>query len=619
MIQKSSNNTINIANDSEKRISYISRRIKILESDINQIKKKENLTVSNPNTIDNESKLSSSLKNNINAFTFSKNNTLYNEYNSNNYFSKRPPKLNNKRIFYLVNNNNNNTINERKNLILKLINPELEKNNQRNNNSLKYRPASDNPTNKIRHFFSFNRPFKYNMLLNNEDENEISVINKKNNNNNNNNYNSHREKLAYEFEIRNLKRKLISLKKENKVVKSKLDNIKNINIELEKDLEDNLYKKQNKENIINNLVILNDRYQSMINYNQPEVEVDNQSKNDLLFENIVLNIMDIKYFYENQILIDEFIEGVNKLIKNIPLFKNNENFNKNNIYKKINAVIDIKNNLENNINKYQYLSKDHYNYYIYYISLLSKLNLNNYEELTNFIKTIYIDNIKENDHLKKIQNTLMDNIGSSAEKKEKFKKRYYSTNRLLNGLGQKSAGNNNNNNYNNYNRIQKYLNNKNSDSKVKQKSINNFMNNKRKNHNFTQKELYRTEQIDNIERNNHIINVNINDSSFYKMDKKNNSLFYSIKSANSYYNKKRRKININNFNNTRTDNYNGGKKIMNKYNNNKKLINIEDDIGDISNYDSSKKNKNNKIKTNSNFKNNYVNHVKNRSVIIFDK
>ena len=306
----------------------------------------------------------------------------------------------------------------------------------------------------------------------------------------------------------------------------------------------------------------------------------------------------------------------NNLIDNTPLFKNNDNFNKNNIYKKINAVIDIKNNLENNINKYQYLSKDHYNYYIYYISLLSKLNLNNYEELTNFIKTMYIDNIKENDHLKKIQNTLMDGIGSSEEKKDKFKKRYYSTNRLLNGLNQKSASNNNNNNYN---RIQKYLNNKNSDSKVKQKSINNFMNNKRKNHNFTQKELYRTEQIDNIERNNHIINVNINDSSFYKMDKKNNSLFYSIKSANSYYNKKRRKININNFNNTRTDNYNGGKKIMNKYSNNKKLINIEDDIGDINNYDSSKKNKKNNIKTNSNFKNSYVNHVKNRSVIIFDK
>ena len=32
-----------------------------------------------------------------------------------------------------------------------------------------------------------------------------------------------------------------------------------------------------------------------------------------------------------------------------------------------------------------------------------------------------------------------------------------------------------------------------------------------------------------------------------------------------------------------------------------------------------KKNKKNNIKTNSNFKNSYVNHVKNRSVIIFDK
>ena len=169
--------------------------------------------------------------------------------------------------------------------------------------------------------------------------------------------------MAYEFEIRNLKRKIISLKKDNKVMQSKLNNIKNINLDIEKDIQDSLYQKQKQKNIINDLILLNDRYQSMVYSNQ--TEEDNNQKSDLFFENIVLNVMDIKYFYENQLLVDEFIEGVNKLIKNTLLFKNSENFNKYNILKKINEIIDIKNNLENNINKYKYLSKYNYKYYFY--------------------------------------------------------------------------------------------------------------------------------------------------------------------------------------------------------------------------------------------------------------
>ena len=597
MIHKNCNKTVDIVNDSQKRINYISRRIKLLENDINQIKKKENLTSFSPTTINNES---STMKDNIYALNFSKNNTLYND-NSLTNFSKKQIKSNNKRIFNLI--NKRNTTKERKNIKLKLINHEFDKNNnQRNKNSLKYRPTSDNPNNKIRHFFSFNRPFKYNLSLNIEDENEINL---------NNNYKSNRNKLAYEFEIRNLKRKIISLKKENKVIQTKLNNIKNINLDIEKDIQDSLYQQQKQGNIINDLILLNERYQSMVYTNQ--TEVDNNQKSNLFFENIVLNVMDIKYFYENHLLIDEFIEGVNKLIKNTLLFKNSENFHKYNILKKINEIIDIKNNLENNINKYKYLSKDNYKYYFYYMSLLSKLNLNNYEELIDCIKKVYIDNIKENHHLKKIQNTLMDVGGSSAVKKDKFKKRHYSSNRLLNSLNQKNGNTN-------YNRIQNYVNNKYSDSKLRQKTVSNLINNKRKMHNFTKKDLFRPEPIDNVERS-HIINVNINDSSFYKMDKKNNSLFYSIKSANSHYNKKRRKININNFNNNnnRTDNYNGGKKIMNKYDNKTKLMSIEDDINEERYSDKSNKNNSNKIKSINNFKNNFVRHFKNHSVIIFDK
>ena len=610
MIHRNFNRSINTENDSKKRLNYITDRIKSLEKDINEIKNKENLTLINPKkkvfiTPNNDSKI----LNYSNDINFTKNNSLYSDYNINNSYVRRKLKLNDKKIFNKM-NNQHNTINENKNIILKIINADLNKNNQKNKKNIKYRTSNNNTINKIRHFFSFNRPFLYNVGIQNENNNKNELgINHYNNNNNKNNI----TKLEYEYEIRNLKRKLVLLKNENKEINKKLDNIKIINDDIEKDIEDILYQEQTKENIINNLYILNEQFMACGNEN----ELENKGNNNILFENIALNIMDIKYFYENNKMIDNFIEGVNKLLKSQLLYQNNDYNDNHNIFEKINELIDTKNNLENNINKYKYLLKENHKYYIYFISLLHKLNLNNIKELFDFIQQIYINNINENNHMKKLQITLMDGVTSPSNRKEN-KRSLYSSNRLTNSFSQKI-------NVNNFSSIHSFIKSKNSDSKLRQKSINNYLESRRKPHNLTQKELFKTEQIDSIGKSQ-IININNRNNnkiynSFYKINNSNNSFLYTEKSANSYYSKKRRKIkiNINNYNN-RNEDYNGGKKVINLHSKKNNLFNNEEDIGNIKYFDNNDKNKYEKFKTNNVLrKNNFYNHVKNRSAILFNK
>ena len=610
MIHRNFNRSMNTENDSKKRLNYITDRIKSLEKDINEIKNKENLTLINPKkkvfiTPNNDSKI----LNYSNDINFTKNNSLYSDYNINNSYARRKLKLNDKKIFNKM-NNQHNTINENKNIILKIINTDLNKNNQKNKKNIKYRTSNNNTINKIRHFFSFNRPFLYNVGIQNENNNKNELgINHYNNNNKNN-----ITKLEYEYEIRNLKRKLVLLKNENKEINKKLDNIKIINDDIEKDIEDILYQEQTKENIINNLYILNEQFMEYNNENELENKDNN---NNILFENIALNIMDIKYFYENNKMIDNFIEGVNKLLKSQLLYQNNDYNDNHNIFEKINELIDTKNNLENNINKYKYLLKENHKYYIYFISLLHKLNLNNIKELFDFIQQIYINNINENNHMKKLQITLMDGVTSPSNRKEN-KRSLYSSNRLTNSFSQKI-------NVNNFSSIHSFIKSKNSDSKLRQKSINNYLESRRKPHNLTQKELFKTEQIDSIGKSQ-IININNRNNnkiynSFYKINNSNNSFLYTEKSANSYYSKKRRKIkiNINNYNN-RNEDYNGGKKVINLHSKKNNLFNNEEDIGNIKYFDNNDKNKYEKFKTNNVLrKNNFYNHVKNRSAILFNK
>ena len=630
------NNSITEEKESKKRLNYISSRIKNLEKDIFEIKNKESKTSMKYqkklpenkyiNTI-NESKLKSKYKYTNSSKDFNKTSSIINENKSNNSLSKEKQKQFQKRFFKRM-NNYNDIIHEKKNILLN-INSQLNKKFQRNNfygknilYNMKIKSSSDNR--KIRNFFSFDETYdksheikniNYNINLNNisHDDNDYNNIDNKNGvslyKKNN------MEKLEYEFEIRRLKREYDMLQKENIKIKENIENVKIKNT----NLENNIFKNEDQQKILNNLLLVNKQYILYGSPNGIENEFSNKNGNDnYSIDNLILNIMDIKYYYENNLLINEFIEGINKILATVPL-SNNGNNDDNNLIKKINELIDIKNNLDNNNNKYKYFLEKNNNYYFYYKNLLNNLNLNNFTELEDFIKNLYIKNLKDNDHMQKIQNTLMSE--SSPGHKNKDKKSHYNSSNLITNNISKNIYN-----INNYTKLQNYLSIKNTDSRLNQKNIINFIDNKRRKD--LEQYLSRTEKLDNLnQNNNNFFNLknqdeSINDyyQSFYN---KYNTFLYNKNSYNNE-NKKNRKIKLNYLYNDKKVNknfYNGANNVFNKYNNkteNKNYLIKNEDEDDIK-YNNSIKKIIKKTYTNTNLNRKLYNHSKNHSVFIFNQ
>ena len=597
-------------NNSKERLNHISYRIRRLENDIKEIKskekekekEKESFSFFSPNKKYNNNnnnnhiktieeynpKREKKYKNDFDNLL--KNNLLYKSVTINNSYSNdknKNKKIYQKKKFFNKLNNSNNIILDKKNFVLKKNNqmnkiPESSRymSPDNNANTLKNKQKNNNGINKIRNVFSFKE------LYTNNTENRISHKNKiKNYNYNNNN----RENLEYEFEIRNLKKRLNQLIKENKEINGKLGELKIIN----KDLENNVFQNEEKQKILNDIIILNRQYMLYNNQSELENEMNEQNNINSSFNNIILDIMDIKFDYDNNLLKNEFINGINKLF-NLPLNINREN--NNNLMKKLNQLIDNKNNLNNNINKYKYQLKENNKYHEYFESLISYLNLNNISELDPFIKNLYIKNIKENKHMKKIKNTLMNDSSSSKPKKVK-KNHYFSSNRIVNSYSQTIDKNNK------YNRLKNFLNSKKSDSRINQKKINYYMANRRKYNNLNPKKFNRTEKIDNFD-NNYIINFQNqenNNEILPKNSRKNNSLIFSEIRQNNYLDKRKKNIINLNYYDKRNNNNNV---IKNK----NKLFNTEEDMEDIKYFDNI-----------NNFNKNYYGHVKNHSVIIFNK
>ena len=630
------NNSITEEKESKKRLNYISSRIKNLEKDIFEIKNKESKTSMKYqkklpenkyiNTI-NESKLKSKFKYTNSSKDFNKTSSIINENKSNSSLSKEKQKQFQKRFFKRM-NNYNDIIHEKKNILLN-INSQLNKKFQRNNfygknilYNMKIKSSSDNR--KIRNFFSFDETYdksheikniNYNINLNNisHDDNDYNNIDNKNGvslyKKNN------MEKLEYEFEIRRLKREYEMLQKENIKIKENIENVKIKNT----NLENNIFKNEDQQKILNNLLLLNKQYILYGSPNGIENEFSNKNGNDnYSIDNLILNIMDIKYYYENNLLINEFIEGINKILATVPL-SNNGNNDDNNLIKKINELIDIKNNLDNNNNKYKYFLEKNNNYYFYYKNLLNNLNLKNFAELEDFIKNLYIKNLKDNDHMQKIQNTLMSE--SSPGHKNKDKKSHYNSSNLITNNISKNIYN-----INNYTKLQNYLSIKNTDSRLNQKNIINFIDNKRRKD--LEQYLSRTEKLDNLnQNNNNFFNLknqdeSINDyyQSFYN---KYNTFLYNKNSYNNE-NKKNRKIKLNYLYNDKKVNknfYNGANNVFNKYNNkteNKNYLIKNEDEDDIK-YNNSIKKIIKKTYTNTNLNRKLYNHSKNHSVFIFNQ
>ena len=617
---------------SKKRINNISNRIRSLEKDINKIKNKESLkTFVNQKQIENnfslnneknantmttsEAKLykennkpTTSQKNFIKNFLFYTNNNRLNvKYNTNNNsFSKKKLSNSKKEIskneIYKKISNYNSLIHEKKSILLN-----MHTNNKRRNTKDNLKENSKISLSKNiepnKNFYknnlynikihpSFNNCSKFNrflsvdeIILTDDDSKNESKDNKNIKSFNSNSNIMDMGRLEYEFEIRHLKKRRNMLKKTKKEFLEKIDKIKKRN----EIIENKIAEDQKYEKIINNLVVLFKKYILQNNQNgfNSIDSSSNRSKNEeFSFKNIILNIMDIKYEFENNILFYKFKEGINELLDNA-LFTNDnlDNLDDANIYDKVNGLINIKNNLDNTNTEYKYLFEQNNKYIIYINNLLNGLELPNFEELEVYIKDIFINNIKENERMKQIKKALINDTSTNTTEKDNSK--YQKTNQNINSVNHNNINRNKNNVENNYYKLKKML----IDKKNKQKNqnkINYYMQNKRID-DFPNKIFNRTEKNDNLQNSinqtlnlNNCLNKNKINSNNYNWNNFYNSLLYRNYNRNlPLYAFKNMKYKMNVENNKNNDMRNSLKRPyyysnMNNIINHKKIINDDD-------------------------------------------
>ena len=224
------------------------------------------------------------------------------------------------------------------------------------------------------------------------------------------------EKLDYEFEIRLLTKKLKEVKERNNKLKFRLIKIKN---------EQRIRKQKNKKNeyIISKVIQIckntifsgkynffssfKEIYNTQINNNSEEKKIDDirQFPATNLFKNMLLNLMDMKYEFENIVLKDKFIDGVQNLFyKDIEEYKEFGESNNNIkifIYDNVRDLIREEVKLKNESNKCLELGKC----YEYFSQLCKNLNIDDLKKLADYLKKIFIKtkvNFKQINQIKKI-------------------------------------------------------------------------------------------------------------------------------------------------------------------------------------------------------------------------
>ena len=334
----------------------------------------------------------------INSKNFSNNNIT----NENNFFASKTCRYNknNKKEKYLKNffkevidSSNTNDINNNYYTTLKAgnnISLKLEKHKKihlkRNNSSC---------ANQIKK----NNISKYNNLkVNNSGDNENKSIDKL------------KEELDYEFEIRQLKKKLNEVKMENKQLENKLIKIKN-NPKVSKQIEA-------KENIIYKVIDIckninfygNNNFFSSFNENNIKIISRNNSYSfpaTKLFKNMLLNLMELKYDFENIFLRNEFFYGIKNIINNANIFKLNDN--EIDIYDIIKKLIKEEIKLKTTIENIKYASIHNKEYYDYFLKLCYSLNIRSLEELDVFLKNMSIKAKVEYNQINQIKNIVLNN------------------------------------------------------------------------------------------------------------------------------------------------------------------------------------------------------------------
>ena len=362
-------------NKYNQKIKVISNRMSNLEKDIQEIKMR-----------------------NISPFLSTKDSTKNFTINFNN-FDK------NERIHYISNSNPNSNNRSKKEENIHYI-------SNSNSNILKN-------LNKNRHCCQCSlRNFKN--LKQKSISHNSSIINIHNNHmsmrkNYNKNIYISKEELEYEYEIRTLKRKLEELKKKNEKINNKLYLLKEKNDNLEFNINsyrstyeniNDAFNEGSKNKSINSQVnimkykrklidkIMDIFKSNIFNFNFSFTS-NKRSKEDYSILNMLLNLMDMKFIYENGILNDAFLMGVDLLYQtNFPKYPSLKRKDK--IITYTNNLISHEKKLEMENHKYDIIKQ----YYILYQKFEGIKNLN------EFLNNIIMKNIKVDQKINKIKSVL---------------------------------------------------------------------------------------------------------------------------------------------------------------------------------------------------------------------
>ena len=218
-----------------------------------------------------------------------------------------------------------------------------------------------------------------------------------------NRINSNREELINnlnkDFEIRCLHRKLEKLKMKNNELKYNLEKKKKKNYLLK-------YNSMKEQNNINNIF-----YSLMNIYNTFFQNKSNHNDNKLNFKNLLLDLMDLKYNYENITLINTFFQNLEQLIQLSFFFNNNDD-----IYSNITYLVKKKNQLIKDIYESKKHKEENKNYSELYKILCESFQANDLNTIFNHLKQIESDNENDIRKIIKMKNILFNIENSSSNR-----------------------------------------------------------------------------------------------------------------------------------------------------------------------------------------------------------
>jgi hypothetical protein len=176
-------------------------------------------------------------------------------------------------------------------------------------------------------------------------------------------------------------------------------------------IENKTIKEQNKrKEIICSLIEINNNI-----FNKNEYE------NESSFKNLLFNLMDLKYKYENAFLKNDFLSNIDTLFSLTNIFNENKSLNgTNNIFNVIQKLIQFKSNYIDNIKKYKILQIANQKYYNYILMLLKKLNLTDLNSLHDYLVLIKSSNDEEIRKINRMKNVLYADENNSIKRQKKF-------------------------------------------------------------------------------------------------------------------------------------------------------------------------------------------------------